>query len=448
MKSVSTRRKLTTAQLVDETLSICTKCFKIIPAKIIRLEDDRIFIEKEHCGERESLLLENNSEFYRKMYLPFKEKKPYLKENLHVSEILGEMIKETPILTIHLTEKCNMNCPICYLKLYEHPEPKDPPLQVLERFFSSLEPRFIYLTGGEPTVREDLTEIIKICKRCGHFVGLYTNGIKLANLDYVKKLKEAGVDEVVLSLDGFDEAVTEKFRGKGVLEKKLKALQNLKLVGIPTFIAAAIKIGINEQEIEKIVDFSVKNSDFVKEICFLSLEEGRKGNREMTRFEMYKLVEEKLSLPAELFFENKRLRYALCKSLDLLFGKDKSHGILKDNLLLLKVKDGKLRPILSTEECKKLADSIEEALDRKSKLSFIRVLIKNIGILIKKDVLRIGVLFFSKRNLRKISEYLLKSKYIKLRVGEFYSPQILDLCRNHVILSLSLCPLSIYIAQW
>jgi MoaA/NifB/PqqE/SkfB family radical SAM enzyme len=118
----------------------------------------------------------------------------------------------------------------------------------------------IVLMGGEPTIREDLPEIIKLIRESGNYPILYTNGLKLADISYVKKLKKAGLKQVIITLDGFDPKVTETLRGnKNEYLLKILALKNLEAERILTFISTTIAKGINEKEIKNILNYAIKS---------------------------------------------------------------------------------------------------------------------------------------------------------------------------------------------
>jgi len=122
--------------------------------------------------------------------------------------------------------------------------------------------------GAEPTMREDLPDIIRMVRRTGNIAALHTNGIKIADLAYLKELKNAGLNEVHLQFDGFDDLVYERIRGKRLLQVKLKALENLGKLNVSTDLKATVVRGINECQMAEILEFGVKHA-FVKEIFFL-----------------------------------------------------------------------------------------------------------------------------------------------------------------------------------
>jgi len=123
----------------------------------------------------------------------------------------------------------------------------------------------VQFTGGEPLLRDDLIDIIKITKEEGFdHVQLNTNGIKLAQEpELAEKLEDAGVNTLYLSFDG----VTPKTNPKNHWEipKILNACRNagLGIVLVPTVINS-----INDNEIGDIIRFAVKNIDIVRGVNF------------------------------------------------------------------------------------------------------------------------------------------------------------------------------------
>jgi len=126
----------------------------------------------------------------------------------------------------------------------------------------------IDLMGAEPTMRGDLAEIISLIKKSGNVAALHTNGIRIAELSYLQQLKDSGLNEVHLQFDGFDDRIYQEIRGQRLLEIKLKAIENLGKVGMPTDLKVTIVRGINEDQMVKVLEFGIKH-DFIKEIFFL-----------------------------------------------------------------------------------------------------------------------------------------------------------------------------------
>ena len=89
-------------------------------------------------------------------------------------------------IMVDLTHRCNMECANCYIPNRNIPDMnKNNLFSVIEKLPNKT---FIRLIGAEATMRDDLFEIISTVKKLGHKVSLTTNGLKLGQLDYVKRL--------------------------------------------------------------------------------------------------------------------------------------------------------------------------------------------------------------------------------------------------------------------
>lgn len=182
--------------------------------------------------------------------------------------------KEIPKIQIALTNRCNFLCKLCYTNSthddFSSELSKAEIIKILKRVGKN---KKIILIGGEPTVREDLFEIIKLIRKSGNIPEIYTNGIKLADFSYAKKLKECGIKKIYFSFDGFDKDYYKimNFDNENILLLKLLALKNIETLGINTVISSRIVKGLNEKEIKKIISFcinSVKNNGNIKGVLF------------------------------------------------------------------------------------------------------------------------------------------------------------------------------------
>ena len=187
-----------------------------------------------------------------------------------------------PILgLIEVTDRCNLNCPICFrrLKNVDQDEVSNDldfseiieRLERLKRERPNIDPT-VALTGGEPTLRDDLPDLIAKIHTMGFKrTEVMTNGIRLAkDVGYVKDLRRAGVSQIGLQFDGFNDKAYLLMRGKELAETKRRALDNLKSARQATILAACIMKGINDGEIGSIIDFAIHNKDFVEHVNFQS----------------------------------------------------------------------------------------------------------------------------------------------------------------------------------
>lgn len=244
-------------EFLRKTKSVCPDCIKEIDAQIVE-KDEKIYMLKE-CKKhgKFKVLLSKDAGYYKELSDFYFE----LSSNAFTS-------RRQRIYNLVLTSKCNLNCQICFANANVS-EYENPSLKFIKNNIKGLKNIKINLFGGEPTLREDLSEIIEIIKKSGNIVSMYTNGIKIADYNYLKKLRESGLDEVHLQFDGFDDSTNEKIRSRKLLKTKQKALKNLRRLSISTVIEAIIVRGLNKKEMIKILNLGLKNN-FIKSIVFRS----------------------------------------------------------------------------------------------------------------------------------------------------------------------------------
>lgn len=148
-------------------------------------------------------------------------------------------------IVVDLTHRCNMECANCYIPNRTIP---DLDTEKLYNFLKKLPFRtYIRLIGAEPTMRDDLCEIITSIKKLGHIPSLTTNGLKLANINYVKKLQTAGLRLLLHSMNGADDDQSYQLLDNGKwAEIKVRALQNIFKCKLPINTGTIIAKGINE----------------------------------------------------------------------------------------------------------------------------------------------------------------------------------------------------------
>tara|TARA_B110000196_G_scaffold311118_1_gene314687 strand:- start:28 stop:960 length:933 start_codon:yes stop_codon:yes gene_type:complete len=153
-------------------------------------------------------------------------------------------------IVIDLTHRCNMECANCYIPNRNIP---DLDKTKLYNFLKKLPNRtYIRLIGAEPTMREDIFEIISTVKNLGHRPSLTTNGLKLGQLSYVEKLKESGLRMLLHSMNGADDDKIYTILDNGHWANiKVRALKNIFKCRIPTNTGTIIAKGINEHTMKR-----------------------------------------------------------------------------------------------------------------------------------------------------------------------------------------------------
>lgn len=235
----------------EKTISLCNVCYKEIPAKIFE-RNKQVFIHKKCSkhGEFEGLV-EKDAHLYRRL-----------------AHIRPEGFPEFDWLAIQITYRCNLDCEYCFARF---PKRKDMSLSQIREVVNNFSGEKICLSGGEPTLREDLESIISIVKRAGKSAILLTNGLRLSDLKYLRSLKKAGLDGVFFSLDSFkDEFYNMVKRGKSgvknILNLKKGALINLEIEKIFIWLSVTIYPGLNDKELKDLFIFAVKKSHFIKQL--------------------------------------------------------------------------------------------------------------------------------------------------------------------------------------
>ena len=179
-------------------------------------------------------------------------------------------------MLLELTRRCNLRCPVCFAAAGEEPAP-DLSLAEIEKQYDYLMahggPFNIQLSGGEPTVRDDLPEIIRMGREKGFsFFQLNTNGLRLASEEgYARALKDAGLNTVFLQFDALDDRVCETLRGRALLAEKKNCIEACAAAGLGIVLVPVIARGVNEDQVGAILRFALEKAPAVRGVHFQPL---------------------------------------------------------------------------------------------------------------------------------------------------------------------------------
>lgn len=176
--------------------------------------------------------------------------------------------RKATLVEIEVTQRCNIRCPVCFMAADEGPQ--DPSVEELAGFWDAIArgagvDTGVQLTGGEPTIRDDLAEIIAVGRKVG-FTGIEvnTNGIRIAqDIEYLRGLVASGLTGIYLQFDGLRESTYEAIRGARLMDIKRKAIENCRALGIQVVLAMTIVSSVNDDEIGDVVRFAIDNADVV-----------------------------------------------------------------------------------------------------------------------------------------------------------------------------------------
>ena len=264
-------------RVLSRTESLCPSCLKKIPA--FRVTDGRdVYLEK-HCdvhGIFNTVIWRGNPAFetWARPKLPVQPPVCYadIAKGCPFDCGLCKAHRQiTCTALLEVTGRCNLACPYCFAAAGNAPKP-DPALETIQFWFDRVKQAApacnIQLSGGEPTVRNDLPQIIEMGRGRGFaFIQLNTNGLRLAReKGYAQRLKDAGLSSVFLQFDGLSDDIYLRLRGRNLLTEKRRAIAHCGDAGLGVVLVPMVVPGVNNQELGAILDFGVKASPVVRGI--------------------------------------------------------------------------------------------------------------------------------------------------------------------------------------
>jgi 7,8-dihydro-6-hydroxymethylpterin dimethyltransferase len=174
---------------------------------------------------------------------------------------------------LEITHACNLTCPVCFAGSKEA-SGNGPSLNRIEEMLETVkETRGIcplQLSGGEPTLRNDLPQIVTLARKIGFdHIQINTNGIRLAqDFDYGQSLKDAGTSDFFLQFDGCDDAVYSRIRGAALWPMKLQAVERCAELKVGIILVPTLVRNVNESQIGTIIQFAKKWIPTVKGVHF------------------------------------------------------------------------------------------------------------------------------------------------------------------------------------
>ena len=263
---------------IGKTMSVCPVCLARIPAVKTVGEDGNIYLEKkcwEH-GSFKTLIWEGDLESYIG-WAAGDSNAPVTPVRAREAErgcpndcgLCQNHERDGCCVLLELTNRCNLSCPVCFASAGEQ-TPHDLSVEEIGKQYDLLMehggPFNIQLSGGEPTMRDDLDKIIALGKEKGFtFFQLNTNGIRLAREGgYAAHLAKAGVSVVFLQFDGLDDEIYQTLRGAALAETKLRAIENCKAAGLPVVLVPTVAPGVNDHALGDILRFALAHAPHVR----------------------------------------------------------------------------------------------------------------------------------------------------------------------------------------
>ena len=263
----------------SESVSLCPQCLRRIPA--VRYQFGRDVYLKKHCadhGDYQTIVWRGNPPYatWTRPKIPWRPPNPQSPEDKGCPFDCGlcsEHRQQTCTALIEVTSRCDLGCPFCFAGAGDHDGP-DPDMSNITSRLESLAATGIdcniQLSGGEPTMRDDLPDITSLAVSMGfRFVQLNTNGIRLGgDPSFTEKLKAAGLSSVFLQFDGVTEDIHRAMRGTPLQEAKTAAIEACEKNGIGVVLVPTVAPGVNDRALGEIVRFGLKRLPTVRGVHF------------------------------------------------------------------------------------------------------------------------------------------------------------------------------------
>src|SRR6202046_846613 len=284
-----------------ETDSLCPKCVPEIRQQIL---DGKIPVEilrNEKVGEIKGTLIERDGQilmvkdcaihghfedvmstdpaFFKHLedVFPGRDIRAHNDEKLHDHGTSTVTRGRGSVLTIDLTNRCNMMCDPCFMDAnqvgFVHELTWDEIKTMLDNAITIKPKRqmSVPFSGGEPTLSPSFLDAVAYARKVGYnSVQAATNGIEFAKSpEFAKQAAEAGLRYAYLQFDGIGNAANSHRKVGNAFDVKLQAIHNLHEAGVDIVPVTTIVNGINNEQVGRIIEFALDNP---KKISFLSFQ--------------------------------------------------------------------------------------------------------------------------------------------------------------------------------
>ncbi len=284
-----------------ETDSLCPVCVREARQEIVDGKRDYKVLLTEKIGEIKATILERDgkilmvkdcpihghfedvmaidSEFFKHLEetYPGSDIRAHNDEELHNHGSSTIKYGRGAVLTVDLTNRCNMMCDPCFMDAnqvgFVHELGWDEIKTLLDNAIS-IKPRrqmSVQFSGGEPTLSPYFLDAVRYARKVGYnSVQAATNGIEFAkSADFARAAAEAGLRYAYLQFDGIGNAANSHRLVGNLFDVKLRAIENLWKSGVDIVPVTTIVNGVNNEQVGRIIQFALDNP---RKISFLSFQ--------------------------------------------------------------------------------------------------------------------------------------------------------------------------------
>lgn len=283
------------------TDSLCPQCVIEARRQIISGERDYKMLVNEHVGEIKAQIIERNGEIWMvkecpqhgkiedlmaidskflthiEDMFPGRDIQAHNDDKLHNHGTSSIKHGRGAVLTVDLTNRCNMMCDPCFMDAnqvgFVHELSFDDIKEVLDNAMK-IKPRrqmSVQFSGGEPTLSPYFFDAVRYSREVGYnSVQAATNGIEFAkDANFARKAAEAGLRYVYLQFDGIGNDANSHRQIGNLFDVKLRAINNIHAAGIEIVLVTTIVNGVNNDQVSRIIEFALDNP---KKIAFLAFQ--------------------------------------------------------------------------------------------------------------------------------------------------------------------------------
>ena len=261
-------------KLIRKSRSVCPVCLKNLPAELWQDKHGAVSLKK-NCPEHGAFsvpIWRGELDFES-----WTEHIPPLGGDMGLScptncGICSEHESGSCCVLLEVTKRCNLRCRFCFAN-GGSPE-EDESLDALKAAITDIVQKrgnvLLQLSGGEPTLRNDLPQLVRFAKATGcSYVQLNTNGLRLAEDEkYAMALKDAGLDIVFLQFDGTKDKIYEFLRGRPLLKVKEKAIDVCAGLGLGVTLVPTVVPGVNTDNLGELVRYAAQRVPAVRAVHF------------------------------------------------------------------------------------------------------------------------------------------------------------------------------------
>jgi uncharacterized radical SAM superfamily Fe-S cluster-containing enzyme len=284
-----------------ETDSLCPTCVREARQEILDGKKDVSILLNEKVGEIKATILERDGKimmvkdcpihghfedtmaidtaFFKHLeeVFPGRDIRAHNDETLHNHGSSTIQHGRGSVLTVDLTNRCNMMCDPCFMDAnqvgFVHELTWEDIQMVLDNAISIKPKRqmSVQFSGGEPTISPHFLDAVRYARKVGYnSVQAATNGIEFAKSpEFAKEAAEAGLRYAYLQFDGIGNAANSHRRVGNLFDVKLRAIENLHSAGVDIVPVVTIVNGVNNEQVGRIIEFALDNP---KRINFLSFQ--------------------------------------------------------------------------------------------------------------------------------------------------------------------------------